>query len=359
MSVEIRDASFQDIMRIGKLSLDGIFIYDLIRDRFRYFNPPLTRIVEVNKKLLMEEPKLILTSILGDDLEYVTIRYHELLHKEFVEDVQFRLLLNKASKLVSCNCYLTSDRSAIIGFLKDISKMREHEEYLINFGARKDAILDAVSQQLCTPLNLSKFTVDLIGKALNEKKYGRLNAHIEVMREVTSECIRVIDEFLIQEHTRSPDIYTKANRFDLMAKIRVVLDKMKELNRDKKIKLRADVSHLFITGDDLKFFQIVHNILSNAIKFTKQNGLVEISVKDLGNKVEIIIEDDGIGIPEKLQPYIFDRKTRAGRPGIKGETSTGIGLHVSKKLVELMRGKISFESRENEGTRFTLVIPKT
>jgi two-component system, OmpR family, sensor histidine kinase VicK len=355
---EPKESSFQEIKRIGKLSQDGVFIYDISQNRFLYLNNRMIKIVELNKKLLMEEPQLILNSIPRGDQEYVTIRHNELLQKEFVEDVQFRLVQNRVQKLLSCNGYLTADKSTIIGFLKDITKPKEHEEYLVNFGARKDTILDAVSQHLSTPLKLSKFTVDLIEKALKEKKYNKLSAHLEVMRDVTSECVRVIDDFLIQEHISSPDVYTKADRFDLMAKILVVVDKMKELNPDKEIKVRSNVNHIFIIGDDLKFFQTIHNILSNSIKFTKEKGLIEIIVKDLKNKVQIVVEDNGIGIPDELQPFIFDRDTKAARPGLNGETSTGIGLYVTRKLVGLMHGNISFESRENKGTKFILEFPK-
>jgi two-component system sensor histidine kinase VicK len=81
-------------------------------------------------------------------------------------------------------------------------------------------------------------------------------------------------------------------------------------------------------------------------------------VRNFINRVEIVIKDDGVGIPEKLQPYIFEKQTRAGRPGLKGEVSNGIGLYVSKKLTKLLGGKISFESKENKGTTFKLEFPK-
>lgn len=357
MITEIKDA-FQDIKRIGKLSRDGVFIFNVSENRFHYANNCLIKIIEISKKLLTEDPSLVIQSIPTGDDEYLKIRYHELFQREFVEDVQFRLVQNDVHKLLSCNAYLTPDRSFIMGFVKDISKPKQHEEYLVNFGARKDAILDGVSQHLSTPLNLSKFTADLIEKALKEKKYHKLHAHLEVMREVTAECVEIINNFLIQEHMASPNVHTKDSRFEMMSKIMIVLDKMKELNADKVIKVKTDVKHLFINGDDLKFFQIIHNLLSNAVKFTRPKGQIDVVVKDKKNTVEIAIQDQGIGIPETLQPFIFERNTKAAREGLKGETSTGIGLYITKKLVERMHGKISFESKENKGTKFVLEFPK-
>ena len=95
-----------------------------------------------------------------------------------------------------------------------------------------------------------------------------------------------------------------------------------------------------------------------ALKFTPANGLIEVTVRQDKQKVKITVQDDGIGIPEALQPHIFQKESKAARPGLRGEVSNGIGLYVVKKLTDLMKGKIWFESKENHGTRFILELPK-
>jgi two-component system sensor histidine kinase VicK len=359
MALETKNIPLRLVQRIGKLSSDGVFVYDLGRNQLMYLNSSLVRIVEITKKLLIEEPALILKTVIKEDQDYIMMRLSELLEKEILEDIQIRLGQNKHQKIVSCNCYLTADRNYVIGFVKDITKLKEHEDFLIDFGARKDALLDMVSQRLSTPLNLSKFTVDLFQKAVEEKKYDKLNTHIKLMREVTSDCIQFISDFMKEEHMESPDIHPKSNRFDAISKILVVLEKIKQSNTGKKFKFQTPANHLFINGDDVKFFQIIHNVLSNAVKFTKPNGEIETNIKNHKDKIEIVISDNGIGIPEKLQPYIFEKNTRAARPGLKGEKSNGIGLYVCKKLAELMGGRIGFESQENKGSKFVMEFPKT
>lgn len=358
MAVENNDLSFVEIKRIGKLTSDGVFIYNISNKRFTYLNPAFINIVEINKKLLMEEPGIIAHSLPEADSEYLLSRYSEVLDKGRVEDVQIRLRQSNAEKILSCNAYLSSEYDHIVGFLSDITKPRQHEDYLVNFGARKDVLLDMVSQNLSTPLNLSKFTVDLIEKAVHEKKYNKLNAHIQLMREVTTECIRIIDKFLQEEHLESPKVDTKVNRFDVIEKVMVLLDKLKEANPDKNFTLKAEMKHLFINADMTKFFQIVHNVISNSIKFTQPNGHIEVTVRESKAMVQLIIIDDGIGIPDDIKPFIFEKKSRAARPGLKGEISNGIGLYVVKELTELLNGKVSFESKENKGTRFTVDLPK-
>jgi two-component system sensor histidine kinase VicK len=359
MPSQTKNVAFSDILHIGKLSDDGVFIYSLKENRFTYLNASLVRILEINKKLLMEEPAIVLKTMLEEDQEYIKTRFTEFLEQEFLEDVQIRIFQNKVEKILSCSCYRSTDMENILGFVEDITKPKEHEDYLINYGARKDAVLDTVSQRLTTPLNLSRFTVDLIEKAITEKKFEKINSHVKIIREVTEECIDFIHNFMIQEHMESPAIHTKTNRFDVIAKIRVILEKLKQSYPDKQLRFQTKLKHLFIDGDDLKFFQIIHNLLSNSIKFTKDHGVIETTVKNYKTKIEVTIKDDGIGIPERLQPYIFEQKTRASRPGLKGERSNGIGLYVVHKLTGLMGGKISFESKEKKGTAFILEIPKT
>jgi two-component system, OmpR family, sensor histidine kinase VicK len=358
MAIEEKHRAFEDIKRIGKLTNDGVFVYQIETKSFLFVNAALVKIVEINKKLLMEDAHLLLQAIPELDQGYLKTRFSQLLESEKVEDVQFQVSSGKQKKTLSCNAYLSENKTTVVGFVKDVSRLRQHEDYLVNHGARKDVILDMVSQNLSTPLNLSRFTVDLIEKAVNEKKYHKLNAHISLMREVTGDCIRIIDDFLQEEHLESPKIYPRENRFDMMEKMRIILERLKTANPEKNLKMTSRITHLFINADDVKFFQVVHNLLSNSIKFTTAKGTIEIIVNDFKTKVQILIKDNGIGIPENLKPFVFEKKTRAARPGLNGEISNGIGLYTVRELVGLMNGAISLESKENRGTTFTLELPK-
>lgn len=359
MASENKDSSFQEIKRLGKISNDGVFIFNIAEKRFVFLNRPMVRILEIDKKLLLEESEVVLHAVPVEEMEYLELRFTELLDLGAVEDVQIRLRLSKVQKYLSCSAYVASDKKSIIGFLRDVTTARQHEEYLVNYGARKDALLDMIAQNLSTPLNLSKFTVDLIEKAIKEKKYHKLNAHIRLMREVTSESIKVIDKLLQEEHLASPRLNPKVSRFDIISKIMIVVEKIKETNPDRQYRLDTDVKHLFIETDDLKFFQIIHNLLSNSIKFSKPSGIIQVVVRNHKTKVDIMVKDEGIGIPADLQPFIFEKNTRAARPGLNGEISNGIGLYVVKQLTNMLKGKIHFESEENKGTSFFLELPKT
>jgi signal transduction histidine kinase len=97
------------------------------------------------------------------------------------------------------------------------------------------------------------------------------------------------------------------------------------------------------------------NLISNAVKFSRDNEHVEIRLRvdDFG-QIFIDIKDSGMGIPESMLPYIFDRFSRASRRGLRGEESVGLGLSIVKQIVEKHGGSIEVSSTEKKGTTFTI-----
>ena len=104
--------------------------------------------------------------------------------------------------------------------------------------------------------------------------------------------------------------------------------------------------------------QVLTNLISNALKFTPDMGNISITLTDQDKDILITVRDTGVGIPKDLQPYLFEKFTRAGRPGIKGEPSIGLGMSITKTIIDWHNGQIWFESEENKGTTFYIKIPK-
>lgn len=96
------------------------------------------------------------------------------------------------------------------------------------------------------------------------------------------------------------------------------------------------------------------NLISNAIKYSPENSTIHIKIA-MGNNLTIHVTDSGIGIPESEQKHLFERFFRAkNSTNIQG---TGLGLHIVKKYAEMMNGTVTFNSKENEGTTFTVTLP--
>jgi two-component system sensor histidine kinase VicK len=107
----------------------------------------------------------------------------------------------------------------------------------------------------------------------------------------------------------------------------------------------------------MKFLQIVNNLISNAIKFTKENGVIKVDLQQLEKSVLITVADNGIGIPKSMQPVLFKKYTKAGRTGVDGEESVGLGMWIVKSLTEAHNGRVWFESEEDKGSKFYVEIP--
>ncbi len=111
-----------------------------------------------------------------------------------------------------------------------------------------------------------------------------------------------------------------------------------------------------VWGDHLRTQQIVLNLLSNAVKYTEE-GAVLVSAEAVGSSVVVSVQDTGIGIPEHILPYLFDRLNQPDLARSKKYGGTGLGLNISKQLVELQGGKIHVESQVGQGSLFTFSIP--
>jgi signal transduction histidine kinase len=112
-----------------------------------------------------------------------------------------------------------------------------------------------------------------------------------------------------------------------------------------------------IRGDRNRFLRILNNLLSNALKFTPQGGTIQLTVDKRDNDLLITVADSGIGIPEAMLPRLFERYSKSSRPGTNGERGTGLGMSITKQLVDQHNGAITVESVEGRGTVVSLTFP--
>lgn len=351
-------SNYNFIKKIGDITDDGIAVYDIKQKKFLYVNTNFTRIFGIDEKELLFDSKIILKFILAEDNTYLKLRYDELNETGCINTTEFRLLFpDHILKHISCDVLVLEDTNLITAFIKDISEAKKHEDYLIKYTAQKDTLLDMLTHNLSGPLQLSKDMISSLQKGYNENNLADINKLLNIMHENTQQCIDIVNDFLRQEHFESAHTYVRKTRFDLIEKIHVTLDKLRAMNKDKVFTLTAQHENINITSDAVKFFQVIHNVLSNAIKFTGEQGIIAINVSEQENAYLISIKDNGVGIPEEDWTDIFHKKVK-GRVGLKGEKSSGLGLSIAKKLVELLNGRIWFESKVDGGSTFYLQLPK-
>ncbi|MDX2305542.1 MAG: HAMP domain-containing sensor histidine kinase [Microscillaceae bacterium] len=110
--------------------------------------------------------------------------------------------------------------------------------------------------------------------------------------------------------------------------------------------------------DKTYLIHAIENLLTNAIKFTEKEGEVSVLLYESDENIYIKVMDNGIGICEDDLPFIFDKFTKIRRNGLRGEESTGLGMSITQQIIEAHGGEISVKSKVNEGTTFSIILPK-
>lgn len=351
-------ADYNFIEKIGDLTDDGICVYNLDSRKFIYVNQNFLDIFRISHQDVFTDAEVIMKIIDAEDTSYLRHRFDELLEKGCINTTEFRLKFEDSTvKHLTCDVLILENKHLVTAFIKDVSMAKRHEDYLIKYTAQKDTMLDMLTHNLGGPLHLSKDIIKSIQKGHSEKDFRNVSRLLEIMQENTQQCIDIVNDFLREEHFESLRTYVRKTRFDVMEKIRVTVDKMRAMNHDKIFIISSDLSSLNINSDAVKFFQILHNVLSNAVKFTPERGKIDISVSDSERYYTICINDNGIGIPEELKPLVFHQRVN-GQAGLNGEKSTGLGLFIARKLVEIMDGEIWFETEPDKGSTFFIRLPK-
>lgn len=212
-----------------------------------------------------------------------------------------------------------------------------------------------VAHELRTPLQAIQATVEAM-------QDGVLPADEERLGTVRDETVRLsrlasgILELTRLERGRVP---FDCARLDLSVPVRMAVDAHAALFESCSVELLADTPEgIFVNGDTDRLQQAVGNLLGNAARYTPPGGTVRVSVGVSGDDALVTVEDTGIGIAEEDLPYVFSRFWRADAARDRSSGGLGIGLAVTREIVERHRGSITAERREAGGTRFTVRLPR-
>ena len=228
----------------------------------------------------------------------------------------------------------------------------------------KSAFLFNMSHDIRTPMNAILGFTDMLEKyRLDEKNYHRCVENIKVSGQYLLNLINnVLDLARIESGKATLDDSTL---WDAKAFNDVLMTVFSEELRRKKLTLHRDfsITHNHVFVDSLKLEQIFINVLSNAVKYTPAGGDIYMTVTEEPSDREgyccyqTIIEDTGIGMSQEFLPHIFDSFARERNTTQSGIPGTGLGMGITKKMLDLMGGTIAVESELDKGTRVTIRIP--
>lgn len=240
-----------------------------------------------------------------------------------------------------------------------IEKLEEARRDVEAATRAKSEFLANMSHELRTPLNsiigFSEIMADGLTGPLTDEQKEYLNDILESGRHL----LELINDVLDLSKIEAGKTELEVNKFSLKGLLDRSLAVFRNQAADRNITILSDIPEIIgeVTADDRRTKQIIFNLLSNALKFTPDGGKVGITAHRMDKKIQITVWDTGVGIAKKDLKNLFKPFQQLETGLTEKVPGTGLGLNLSKKLVELQGGKIWVESKRGQGSKFSFTIP--
>lgn len=228
-------------------------------------------------------------------------------------------------------------------------------QYLFQKTLQQQAAVQTMAHDLKSPLaNISSINSLLQQDESPSDESRELLHYVSMSVDLARD---IVNDLLMSEKLETDDLVL--TRLEVNELILSCLPSVQGLLAHKQLTLNTSLlpAPCFFMGDKLKLQRVVHNLLSNAIKFSNYQSIITLTCFQASNNFTLQISDEGIGIPESLQMHVFEKFTRARRPGTAGEGSTGLGMYITHEIVRMHKGDIWFKSGERTGTTFYVRLP--
>lgn len=242
----------------------------------------------------------------------------------------------------------TSEIIQLTNTINDLALTLEKQEKL------RKRLTGDVAHELRTPLATLKSHLEAMIDGIWEPEKERLvSCHDEIER--ISKMVGDLERLARYE---SENLILNKTEFNISETVSRIINNFENeyMNKGLKIEFKADKEE-WVFADKDKISQVVINLISNALKYTPAGGRVEVNVKGDENTSCITVKDNGSGIPKEDLPYIFERFYRADKSRNRMTGGSGIGLTITKAIIEAHKGKIEVVSNAGEGSEFTVFLP--
>lgn len=251
--------------------------------------------------------------------------------------------------------FLRDEKGSILGGIEsfeDITERKKAEEF-------KDEIISVVSHELRTPLTAIRESIAQIVEGILGEVPEKQKNFLSIGLKNADRLRRIIDNFLDISKLEAGRIRLKREKVDITQLVRELLPFFTLQLEEKHLEIRCNFPPQPIVAyiDHDKIIQVIINLVGNSFRFTEK-GYIEITALDKDNHVEISVLDTGKGIDQYDLPKAFTKFQQFSRTHGCGDKGVGLGLSIAKAIVELHGGKIWMESKVDEGTKVTFILPK-
>ena len=254
---------------------------------------------------------------------------------------------------------------------QELEKEKEYKAELLIAAKKAEAaneakteFLQRMSHDIRTPINGICGMLDMADHYADDmKKQTEYRAKIKGASQL---LLELVNEILDMSKLESDEVVLEESPFNLSTIFREVLVVIEQIAAEQNIRImweKKEITHRDLIGSPGYVKRVMMNILSNAVKYNKENGCIYISCREIPSEqpgmttMEFVCRDTGIGMTEEFQKYIFEPFAQEHTGSRTKFVGTGLGMPISKKLIEKMGGTITFESEEGVGTTFVIRVP--
>jgi len=244
------------------------------------------------------------------------------------------------------------DDRILNGLAASVNKMAQELGQMENM---RQEFVSNVSHEIQSPLtSIRGFAQALKSNSLSDAE--RLH-YLEIIEMESKRLSRLADDLLKLTSLEAEQVKFAPRLYRLDKQVRSLILTCEPQWAEKKIEMDVALKELTIHADEDLLSQVWLNLLHNSIKFTPPGGSIKVALRTHGDKIEFSITDSGIGIATEDQLHIFERFYKADKARTHATEGSGLGLSIVKKIIDLHKGTIDFESKLGEGTTFVISLP--
>ncbi|HPR30562.1 MAG TPA: two-component regulator propeller domain-containing protein [Prolixibacteraceae bacterium] len=250
-----------------------------------------------------------------------------------------------------------SDRTSEIQFQKEQIERQKHQLELAN--KTKDKFVSIIGHDLKNPMSSIDQLIDLLLEQGNEMDVPTRDKILFNLKKSSEKTLNLLDDLMIWAKTQANLITITRKPIDVTDIIDEAAALCEAMARKKKISIiRPAEAHFIVNADRNTVATVLRNLLTNALKFSRENSKVEIAVSDTEVEVTLCVRDQGIGMTQATIDKLFKVENIISREGTQGETGTGLGLILCREFILLNGGRIWAESEAGKGSTFCFTLEK-
>ncbi len=342
--------------------------------RIKYISPNVERILGVSAQDILDDPKFLSEAVYASGEKLDLEDLYKLESGMSLEAMTEEWTNPKTDELkyfqISVYCAMIQDKRKIIIYISDRTKERAIQDTLTEAlqiaqvaNDAKSTFLSSVSHDIRTPMNAIIGFVELLrGEAENP---DHVREYVQQIDAASQHLLGLINDVLDMNKIENGSMMLNLADVDLSNIIEeinaIIRPQTKAKNQTFEI-FSSSFVHEHLQADKLRINQILINLLSNAVKYTPEGGKIQMRLDELPqvddnySRIRFTISDNGMGMSEEYQKVIFDPFTRENTEIIHKIQGTGLGMAITKSLVDMMGGTIYVQSKPDEGTLFTVEL---